>query len=87
MLAELSPNQQDFFTFGPVDLDVTDRTRSLSFWRDVIGLRVVEDGEAIALGTEADTLIVLHPVAISPALRGHSGLYHRALHRIVVEVR
>lgn len=68
-------------TLGPVHLDVTDRDRSLRFWRGVVGLRLVsDDGEAVRLGTESETLLVLHPGAAAPAGRGHSGLYHVAIH-------
>jgi catechol 2,3-dioxygenase len=68
-------------TFGPVHLDVTDVHRSLAFWRDLVGLQARgEEGSAISLGTDADTLLVLHPGATSPAQRGYAGLYHLAIH-------
>lgn len=36
-------------TFGPVHLDVIDRDRSLHFWSDVVGLRLVaDDGDAVS---------------------------------------
>ena len=68
-------------TFGAVHLDVTDADRSLAFWRDLVGLkpRGHDDG-ALRLGTDDETLLVLHPGATSPALRGHAGLYHLAIH-------
>ena len=68
-------------TFGPVHLDVTDADRSLAFWRDLVGLRL-HGGEAgaLSLGTDQETLVVLHPGATSPVLRGHAGLYHLAIH-------
>jgi catechol 2,3-dioxygenase len=71
----------DFVTFGAVHLDITDADRSLAFWRDRVGLRLrgEEDG-ALRLGTDDDTLLVLHPGATSPARRGHAGLYHLAIH-------
>jgi catechol 2,3-dioxygenase len=68
-------------TFGPVHLDVTDGERSLRFWRGVVGLQRRDwDGDAIALGTRDETLIVLRPVATEPVRRGYCGLYHLALH-------
>ena len=68
-------------TFGPVHLDVTDAGRSVAFWSDRVGLRVRgQQPDAIELGTDADTLLVLHPGAIRPARRGHAGLYHVAIH-------
>jgi catechol 2,3-dioxygenase len=71
----------DFMTFGPVHLDVIDGDRSLGFWRDVVGLRLRgrEDG-ILELGTEDETLLVLHPGATSRPRRGFSGLYHVAIH-------
>jgi catechol 2,3-dioxygenase len=71
----------DFASFGPVHLDVVDRDRSLQFWRDVVGLRLRRDDEnALELGTERETLLVLHPGATSPTRHGYAGLYHLAIH-------
>ncbi len=67
-------------TFGPVHLDVVDRERSLRFWRDLVGLQMLGDGEAVELGAGGDAVVVLHPVASRPVLRGYSGLYHLAIH-------
>ena len=71
----------DFVTFGAVHLDVTDADRSLAFWRERVGLRLRGDDDgALHLGTNQETLLVLHPGATSPARRGHAGLYHLAIH-------
>jgi catechol 2,3-dioxygenase len=71
----------DFVTFGAVELDVTDAEQSLAFWRDRVGLQLRdEDHGALHLGTDEQTLLVLHPGATSPARRGHAGLYHLAIH-------
>jgi catechol 2,3-dioxygenase len=71
----------DFMTFGPVHLDVIDGDRSLGFWRDVVGLRLRgRDATTLELGTEDETLLVLHPGATSRTRRGFSGLYHVAIH-------
>ena len=71
----------EFVTFGAVHLDVTDAERSLAFWRDRVGLRLrAEENGALHLGTDEETLLVLHPGATSPARRGHAGLYHLAIH-------
>lgn len=68
-------------TFGPVHLDVVEEQRSLRFWRDVVGLRLLRrTQDALELGADRDTLIALHPGATSPMRRGHSGLYHAAIH-------
>jgi catechol 2,3-dioxygenase len=71
----------DFATFGAVHLDVTDGARALAFWRDLVGLELVEDaGDGIRLGTGGRELVVLHPGANAPTPRKSSGLYHLALH-------
>ena len=72
----------DFVTFGAVHLDITDAGQSLAFWRDRVGLQLRgQDADgALHLGTDEETLLVLHPGATSPARRGHAGLYHLAIH-------
>lgn len=71
----------DFAVHGPVHLDVTDRDRSLAFWRDRIGLEVGDESStSITLGTAQETLLVLHPVATAAAQPHHAGLYHVAIH-------
>ena len=71
----------DFVAFGAVHLDITDADQSLAFWRDRVGLGLRhEEHGALHLGTDDETLVVLHPGATSPARRGHAGLYHLAIH-------
>jgi catechol 2,3-dioxygenase len=72
----------DRIAYGAVELDVTDIGRSLAFWRDLVGLteRSRDAAGAVALGAGDRDLIVLHPGAGRPVLRGHAGLYHVALH-------
>ena len=71
----------EIFTLGAVHLDITDAARSLDFWRDRVGLQLRGEEEgALLLGTDEETLLVLHPGATSPARRGHAGLYHLAIH-------
>jgi catechol 2,3-dioxygenase len=71
----------DFMTFGAVHLDVIDAERSLTFWKDVVGLHLRgRDETALELGTADETLLVLHPGATSRPRRGFSGLYHVAIH-------
>jgi len=70
----------DFLTMGPVHLDVVDAARSLTFWRDVVRLVVRrQERDEVELGTETDTLVVLHPGAVHARERGRTGLYHVAL--------
>ncbi len=72
--------EKDFFTYGPVHLEVTDGEKSVRFWRDILGLTLRKEGGEIELGTSERTLVVLHPVARRPFMQGHSGLYHLAIH-------
>jgi catechol 2,3-dioxygenase len=68
---------------GAVHLDVTDLPRALAFWRDLLGLAPLGGGEAdgvARLGAGGRELIVLHAGGERPPQRGHSGLYHVALH-------
>src|ERR1700744_4933788 len=68
---------------GAVHLDVTDLPRALAFWRDLLGLAPLAVGEAEGVsrvGAGGRELIVLHAGAERPPRRGHSGLYHVALH-------
>ena len=72
---------EDFATLGPVHLDVIDGDRSLGFWRDVVGLRLrSRDDATLELGTDEETLLVLHPGATSRVRRGFRRLYHVAIH-------
>jgi catechol 2,3-dioxygenase len=66
---------------GAVHLDVTDLPRALAFWRDLLGLTDLGEADGFArLGAGGRELIVLHAGAERPPQRGHSGLYHVALH-------
>ncbi|MGJ4881843.1 MULTISPECIES: VOC family protein [unclassified Bradyrhizobium] len=67
-------------TFGPVHLEVTHLERAIDFWCETAGLRLRKRNGAAELGTAGETLVVLHPGAKRPALRGFSGLYHIAIH-------
>ncbi len=74
------PAKTEFLTFGPVHLDIVDKDRSLSWWRDVVGLELLaEHGESAELGVDGRTLIVLRGTARRPVRPGYSGLYHVAL--------
>ena len=67
---------------GAVHLDVTDLDRALGFWRDLLGLAELGGGpgEGVRLGAGDRELLVLHAGAVRGPQRGHSGLYHLALH-------
>jgi catechol 2,3-dioxygenase len=72
----------DRVTYGAVHLDVTDLEASLRFWAGAVGLSVLgrDDDGAARLGVEDAELVVLHPGATSAVPRGHTGLYHLAIH-------
>ena len=66
---------------GPVRLRVTDRTKALAIWRDVVGLEVIaEDGPVMLLGAGGKVLIELENGASSPVVPRSIGLYHVAIH-------
>jgi catechol 2,3-dioxygenase len=69
---------------GPVRLQVADLARSLAYYEQVLGLRVLERGQGTAaLGGDGATapIIELHerPGARSVPRRGRLGLYHFAI--------
>jgi catechol 2,3-dioxygenase len=65
---------------GPVELTVSDLDASLSYYREAIGLEVVErtDGRA-GLGTNSHTLLELVEEPGARPAHGYTGLYHFAL--------
>ena len=72
---------QDRIAYGAIHLDVSDSDRSVGFWAGLIGLQVLSTNDSeVHLGVEGRELLVLHPGAATPTPRGHSGLYHLALH-------
>lgn len=72
---------QERLTWGAIELQVTDLERSRRFWQTALGLRTCahQDEDAVALGTESSTLVVLRAGATRPAATGHAGLYHVAI--------
>ena len=73
--------QREFVTFGPVQLNVVDRDRSVAWWRDLIGLQLISERDGPAeLGIEGTPLVVLRATATSPVRRGCIGLYHLAIY-------
>ncbi len=72
---------QDYITFGPVHLEVRNPERTANFWQELAGFkRRASQGSSIEVGTSEDTLLVLHGGARVPFQRGHSGIYHVAIH-------
>src|SRR5207237_808262 len=73
--AEIPPTT----TLGAVHLTVSDLARSLDYYREAIGLRVLaqEDGRA-SLGSDSELLVLVEEPG-APHSHGHTGLYHFAL--------
>jgi catechol 2,3-dioxygenase len=68
-------------TLGPVHLAVTDRTKALAIWQDVVGLDLIaEEGNRLSLGAGDKILIVLETSANRPVAPRSHGLYHVAIH-------
>jgi catechol 2,3-dioxygenase len=66
---------------GPVHLAVTDRSKALAIWQDVVGLElIVEAGNELTLGAAGVPLIVLETGATRPSQPRTIGLYHVAIH-------
>jgi catechol 2,3-dioxygenase len=87
-LSATSPNSTatawpagDTIAYGAVHLDVTDLARAGTFWRDGVGLHeLAASDDTLHLGVPGRELIVLHGGAVRPVRRGHTGLYHVAIH-------
>jgi catechol 2,3-dioxygenase len=74
--ASLSPLTR----LGAVHLTVSDLERSLSYYRDAIGLQAVERADGrVSLGRDGRVLLVLVEDAGARSAVGYSGLYHFAL--------
>jgi len=66
-------------SMGPVHLSVGTGTRARDFYRDVVGLEVLDEDGPIRMGVAGLELLVLHPGATEPAPGGTTGLYHFAI--------
>jgi catechol 2,3-dioxygenase len=74
-------NSDEMASFGAVHLNNTSIEKSISFWTNVIGMKLRSYSNTIAeFGTENKTLIVVHQTATSTYKEGYSGLYHFAIH-------
>ena len=67
--------------FGAVRIAVTDRTKALAIWRDVVGLALLSETPAeLHLGVGGKVLIALELGASRPVQPHTIGLYHVAIH-------
>lgn len=71
---------RDRLSWGLVELQVRDLTRSVEFWTSALGL-IPRDhaGDGIALGTKEKALFVLHAGASRPVEPAYTGMYHVAI--------
>ena len=77
----ISDAATDRITYGAVHVRVTDLEPSLRFWCDVVGLRRMDGAaDGVWLGVAGRPLVVLHPGADRPTVRGTAGLFHLAIH-------
>ncbi|HEX2179787.1 MAG TPA: VOC family protein [Actinomycetota bacterium] len=78
--AQLAPRSIAAATgVGAVHLAVTDPKTALSFYRNILGLDLLDDGPEIRLGAGGRELVVLHPGAAEAVSQGRTGLYHLAI--------
>ena len=64
---------------GPVELSTADLARSLAYWQDAIGLRViVRDDRSATIGVDTPLLRLVEQPGARPD-GGHTGLFHVAL--------
>ena len=67
-------------SLGPTTLAVTDAERALTFYRDLLGFKVLAHEQSqIKLGAGDLHLLTLLPGAARPRKRGATGLYHVAI--------
>ena len=65
---------------GAVHLGVTNRERSIRFYREVVGLELIaETADVASLGVEGNELVALHAGAARAVAEGTTGLYHLAI--------
>jgi catechol 2,3-dioxygenase len=64
---------------GAVHISVREGGRARDFYRDVVGLEVIDEDGPIHLGAAGMELLVLYPGAAEPAPGGTTGLYHFAI--------
>jgi catechol 2,3-dioxygenase len=64
---------------GPVELSVADLGRSLGYWQDTVGLRLLErENGTASLGADSELVVLVEEPGARPDI-GHTGLYHVAL--------
>lgn len=79
--AKNTTNSNEMASFGAVHLNNTSIEKAITFWTNIIGLKLRKQSNSEAeFGTENKTLVVVHHTAKSEFKEGYSGLYHFAIH-------
>ncbi len=74
-------NSNEIASFGAVHLNNTSLKKAITFWTNIIGMKLRSQSDAVAeFGTENKTLVVVHQTATATFQDGYSGLYHFAIH-------
>lgn len=68
-------------SFGAIHLNITSIEKAIDFWTKIGGLKLrAQSATSAELGTETQTLVVVHQTAKSAFKKGYSGIYHFAIH-------
>ena len=84
IISDMHKEQQSsekFASFGAIHLNITNLEKSTRFWTEIAGMKLRgTSGNTAELGTDINTLVVLHETAKKKFQKGYSGLYHVAIH-------
>lgn len=74
-------NSDELASFGAVHLNNTSIEKAITFWTEIIGMKLRSQSDAmVEFGSENKTLVVVSKSATMPFQEGFSGLYHFAIH-------
>ncbi len=81
MTSTYNLREDEFASFGPIHLSATSLTKTIDFWTNIVGLKILTSTNKVAwLGSGNSVLVVIHEQATKPFQKGFSGLYHVAIH-------
>lgn len=84
IISDMNKEQQTsekFASFGAIHLNITNLEKSTRFWTEIVGMKLRStSGNTAELGSDVNTLVVLHETAKKKFQKGYSGLYHVAIH-------
>ncbi|MDX2007938.1 MAG: VOC family protein, partial [Meiothermus sp.] len=74
-------SKSEIAAFGAIHLNITSIVKAIDFWTKIGGLKLrTQSATSAELGTETQTLVVVHQTAKSAFKKGYSGIYHFAIH-------